>query len=290
MTKIGIATCARLPDLIESDQALVGLFLEKNIKATPVVWNDSAVDFRQFDAILIRSIWDYFLHENDFNAWLDFLEKNKIPLFNSVKTVRENQHKFYLKTLSEKGVSIIPTIFLEKTDALDLSFIAEKNWSRCVIKPAISAGSHETTLFNLVELAEIEEKYRAFAKNNDLLVQPFMPEIQETGEFSFIFFDKKFSHAIQKTPKSGDFRIQSQFGGVYQIYEPSEAILQTATNILKQYSEDLLYARVDGIVRDGQLLLMEIELIEPDLYFDFYPEKKAVFVNLVAEKLAKIKK
>jgi hypothetical protein len=101
-----------------------------------------------------------------------------------------------------------------------------------------------------------------------------MSEIQEMGEISLLFFQGKFSHSILKKPINDDFRVQSQFGGQYQIYLPDELMLKTAENIIKTFGGDLLYARVDGILKDGKFLLMELELIEPDLYFNYVPEAK----------------
>jgi glutathione synthase/RimK-type ligase-like ATP-grasp enzyme len=116
-----------------------------------------------------------------------------------------------------------------------------------------------------------------------LLLQEFMPEIQTLGETSFIFFDKKFSHAVNKKPAAGDFRIQVQFGGQYTLVHPSAELIGKAQQIVKTFTGALLYARVDGIVIDNELHLMEVECIEPDLYFNLSEGSMERFVSAVID-------
>ncbi|PSR14105.1 MAG: hypothetical protein C7N36_05325 [Bacteroidetes bacterium] len=110
-----------------------------------------------------------------------------------------------------------------------------------------------------------------------------MPEIQSQGEISLLFFNGQFSHAILKKPQAHDFRVQSQFGGDYQIYHPAASLIDTAAHIVQIFGEQLLYARVDGILKAGKFLLMEVELIEPDLYFSQVPAAKGRFFAALEE-------
>ncbi len=288
--KIGIVTCADWPQLLTTDQELIPLLAAKNILAEPVVWNDKTVIWEDYDCLLMRSMWDYYLHAADFEAWLNDLTSKKVKTLNSLAIIQANQHKFYLQKLAEQGVAIIPTIFLPKQITangkfIDLSVIESTDWEKAVIKPAISAGSHRTTLFDKNNWRTIELEYNAIAKESDLLLQEFLPEIQTTGEISLIFFNRKFSHAVVKTPKEGDFRIQSQFGGHYQPYTPSETLLKTAEKIIACFEGELLYARIDGVVQNNQFLLMEVEQIEPDLYFHLHESAKNTFVEAILELL-----
>ena len=282
--KIGIATCEKLPDLYESDKALIPLFAERNIEAVPVIWNDPSVNWLQFDFVVIRTTWDYFQHQAAFTAWLNYLETNGIKLFNPVSVVRKNSHKFYLKELQEKGIEIIPTVFIDKTNRLDLSIVQTNNWEQAVLKPAVSAGSYMTRLFKAEEFKAVETEFKSIAENTDLLLQPFMPEINTFGELSLIFFNRKFSHSVLKVPQKGDFRVQWQYGGKYQAFSPDSSIIETAENIISHVKEEeLLYARIDGVIKNDRFLLMEMELIEPDLYFDHHASAKKTFVDSVAE-------
>ncbi len=285
MLKIALVTCADLPQLIPADQELIGLFAQKNAAAEAVVWNDKTVDWTQFDAVIMRSMWDYYLHAEAFGEWLDDLENKKIRTFNSSAILQANKHKFYLRDLERKGVKIIPTIFLPKTDNLDLSIMQEGAWKAAILKPAISAGSYKTDFFEPENWQNIEKNYRDLAKTTDLLLQTFVPEIQTEGEISLIFFNRKFSHSVVKLPKTGDFRVQSQFGGQYLVFSPDEKLLETAAEIIACYEGELLYARVDGVMQNGEFLLMEVEQIEPDLYFGLHEPAKQRFVECVFELL-----
>jgi glutathione synthase/RimK-type ligase-like ATP-grasp enzyme len=116
-----------------------------------------------------------------------------------------------------------------------------------------------------------------------LLLQEFMPQIQTLGETSFIFFNKKFSHCVNKKPVEGDFRVQSQFGGKYNLVQPSQELIEKAQKITETFPENLLYARVDGIVIDNDLYVMEMECIEPDLYFNLSEGSLERFVTAIVE-------
>ena len=284
--KIALLSCKNWPDVLEKERAFA-LEFPPSIDAEVVIWNDPSVNWADYNYLIFRTVWDYFEMPKQFDAWLDLIESQNIKTLNPLSIIKRNQHKFYLQDLQQKGIDIIPTVFIPKNTRLDLSFLIEKKWEKAVIKPAVSGGSYLTRLFSQNEIEEIETEYASFALENDLLVQPFMPEIQEMGELSLLFFQGKFSHSILKKPKNGDFRVQSQFGGQYQIFEPDTAMLATAQNIIKTFGGDLLYARVDGILKDGKLLLMELELIEPDLYFDYYPDAKKNFLTALEAMISK---
>jgi len=276
---VGILTCARLPELLESDQKLIPLFKQHNITAKAVIWDDPSVDWTTFDYLLFRNTWDYYQKEEAFNLWLTKMESLGIKTLNPIAIIQQNKHKFYLKELENKGVLILPTIFLEKNSKKKLEDVLPKNWKKIVIKPAFSAGSYLTKLVNQSEIDSIQKEFNEHFETKDFLLQEFRPEIKELGETSFIFFNGKFSHAINKKPMEGDFRVQIQYGGNYTLIEPTIELINQAQAILNQIPEQLLYARIDGIVKDKQLHLMEIELIEPDLYFDIAIGSRERFVE-----------
>lgn len=280
--KIAFLTCRNWAGLLEKEQALAA-DVSPNIEVDIAVWNDASVDWTKYDYLIFRSIWDYFEFPKEFSEWLEKIERLNIPTLNPLSIVKRNQHKFYLKDLQEQGIDIIPTVFIPHGEGLDLAFLKDKNWQKAVIKPAFSAGSYLTRLFSIEEVDSVIEEYTPIVQERDLLVQPFMSEIQEQGELSLLFFKGQYSHAVVKTPKSGDFRIQSQYGGQYKPYSPELSIIQTAENVIKTFGGDLLYARVDGILKNGQFLLMELELIEPDLYFDYAPQAKQTYLNALEE-------
>ena len=266
--KIALLTCANWPGIQEKERAMAQEF-SPHIQADVVVWNDPQVNFSDYQCLIFRTIWDYFEHPDAFTAWLDKIAQLGIKTINPISAIRRNQHKFYLKNLQDLAVAIIPTIFIQKNSGLDLKKLIPERWQKVIIKPAVSGGAYLTRLFERSEMASVVDEYGPIAAERDLLIQPFMPEIQEQGEISLLFFGGKFSHAVLKRPSAGEFRVQSQFGGNYTALNVSDELLATAQKIIAAFGGELIYARVDGIIADGKFLLMELELIEPDLYLDY---------------------
>jgi glutathione synthase/RimK-type ligase-like ATP-grasp enzyme len=188
--------------------------------------------------------------------------------------------------MEQQGITILPTLFIDKTAHLDLAKRIPSHWKKAVIKPAFSAGSYLTEVFDVSNSTEIDQQYERIALEKELLVQEFMPQIQTLGETSFIFFNKKFSHAVNKKPVEGDFRVQSLFGGIYTLVHPSQDLIQKAQKVVDTFKEDLLYARVDGILIDQELYLMEVECIEPDLYFNLSENSLKRFVASIVKLIA----
>lgn len=235
---IALVTWRGLPELAADDRLLEEALLRRGADVRAVVWDDRSVEWRAFDAIVIRSTWDYHTRVDEFRAWLDAMDG--LPLWNPAAVVRRNLHKSYLLELQQRGVNIVPTLFVPRGEGF-------------IVKPAVSATAFRT------------ERHQADA---DLLVQPFVPEIVSGGELSFIFLGRAFSHAVRKRPATGDFRVQRDFGGTAERFDaPAEWIAQ-ATEIATMLGEEWLYARVDCVVRDGRLMLMELEATEPSLFLD----------------------
>ena len=283
MTKIALLACEKFPNLTSSDQLLIPALAKHNISAKAEIWDNPSVDWTTYDYLIFRNTWDYYEKEQQFNLWLDQIEKLGIKTLNSIKIIQQNKHKFYLKDLQEKGVKIIPTLFQEKTNSLDLKAIIPDHWKKIVIKPAFSAGSYLTEVFQPSEIESINSKYSSIAIEKELLIQEFKSEIITLGETSFIFFNKQFSHCVNKKPAENDFRIQVQFGGKYTLVQPTKGLIEQAQQIVSLFPDNLLYARVDGIIIDNQINLMEVECIEPDLYFRLAPASLVSFVASVLE-------
>lgn len=281
--KIALLTCEKLPNLTPTDQLLIPELAKHNLQAQAVIWDDQTIDWRHFDYLIFRNTWDYYEKETAFNLWLNKIEKLGIKTLNALEIIKQNKHKFYLREFKNQGVNILPTVFIEKTNSLNLKEIIPPHWKKAVIKPAFSAGSYLTEVFDVSNIDKINQQYQAIAAEKELLLQEFMPQIQTEGETSFIFFNKKFSHSINKKPAQGDFRIQVQFGGQYTAFEPSSDLIRQAQKIVDLFPSDLLYARVDGIIINNELQLMEIECIEPDLYFNYSEGALERFVDTILE-------
>ena len=280
---IALLTCENLPDLLPADQQLIPLLAKYNIKAVSAVWDDQSIDWTQFNYLVFRNTWDYFEKETAFNRWLKHIENLGIKCLNSIDIIKQNKHKFYLRELEKEGIKIIPTLFIDKTQNLNLSEITPSHWKKTVIKPAFSGGAYQTSVFEIKDIEKINREYLSIASGKELLLQEFIPEIQSLGETSFIFFNKKFSHCVNKKPMEGDFRVQVQFGGQYTLITPSPDLITKALKVVETFQSDLLYARVDGIIINEELYLMEIECIEPDLYFAMSEGSDERFVQALLE-------
>jgi hypothetical protein len=267
--KIAFVTSSVKPDFAGNDVAVVDILRSAGAEVQPLPWDVATAEWNSFDLVVIRSCWNYHHHPEKFIQWIDQMEKQKVKMFNPLKIARWNLHKGYLKDLELKGISLPETIWLNKGSEAHLSSIMnERNWKKAVVKPAISATAFNTFLISREEANQQQQKFEQLLAHADMLFQKFMIEVQEQGEWSLIFFDKKFSHAVIKQPAEKDFRVQNDFGGSVTHTNPPAFALKQAEKILNLIEEPLLYARVDGIISENKFVLMELELIEPTLFLE----------------------
>ncbi|HZX06616.1 hypothetical protein [Kribbella sp.] len=278
MTKrIALATSAELAELHPEDRPLLDALRAHDLEPVVEVWTDPSVDWSVYDAVLLRTVWDYFRLYAEFTEWLAQLDKAGVPVLNNTDLVRWNSDKRYLLELRERGVAIVPSQVAAGPCLREV--VAGLAGRQIVIKPTVS-GNALHTVRGVAGSPELEQ---ALAELPDLvyLVQPFVPEIQTEGEWSLLFFDGEFSHAVVKRPADGDYRVQESHGGRTVLSEPPADVLESARAALTASGPAPAYARVDGVVVNGRFLLMEIELIEPSLYFSHSPaaiQKLAVAV------------
>lgn len=288
--QVAFVTYHKFPDLYEDDQLLQQYLIQKDIVVTAVSWDDDTINWKEFDIIVLRSMWDYFERPMEFDKWLDKLVLVGCNVLNPVSVVKWNQNKTYFNDFSKKGVLLPPYVICSPNKVSTLkSILKDKGWSKAVVKPTISGGAYNTWITNTDTVDDDELRFTELVQHGDVIVQVFVEEIITKGELSLIFFNKKFSHAICKKAKQGDFRVQLQFGGTNTAIQPDADILAQATDLLNSIPETLLYARVDGVVTDdNEFLLMELELIEPVLFVstddkaceNFY----TAFVKITSEK------
>ena len=281
--RVALVTSEALPSLFGDEQALPAQLAAAGIDAEPVVWSAADAAWSGYDAVVIRSTWDYFHRIDEFVTWLDRLERERVPLHNPVPLVRWNFDKRYLAELQARGVRIVPTRFFDAGARVDLPALTrEAGWQEAIVKPAVSGGAHRTHRFALAEAPSVQRELDDILSRSGALVQPFLDEIARVGEWSLLFFGGAFSHAVIKTPAAGDFRVQAQYGGTHRAVEPPAAMLQAARDVLAALPTPTLYARIDGVERDGRFELMEVEVIEPYLFFPGSPGAVARYVTAVA--------
>ena len=265
--RVALATYDAAPDLAPDDQLLAAALERAGIRATPVVWSDRSVAWHSFDAVVIRSCWDYHRRHGEFVAWLDALDVSRLPVWNPTPMVRWNSDKRYLIDLARRGVATVPTRIVERGSAVRVRDIAHaEGWTRFVVKPAVSASAHETHAMDLPLGAEDHAAIERVVAHGDALVQPFVDEVTTDGELSLIFFDGEFSHAAIKRSRRGDFRVQTEHGGTVAPIDVVPAIIAEARRSLDALDELPLYARVDGVGDERAFRLMELELIEPNVF------------------------
>jgi glutathione synthase/RimK-type ligase-like ATP-grasp enzyme len=282
--RIALATYANAPSLAPDDQLLLPALSAAGIDAEPAVWSDESVIWETFDGVVIRSCWDYHLRLDEFQEWLDRLDASRLPVWNAPSLVTWNWNKRYLADLAARGVPTIETRIVPRGDVAGLLEAAE-SWDRFVVKPAVSASGFETHALRRPRTNADRETLERVLSLGDALVQPFVAEVPRDGELSFVFIDGALSHAAIKRASGDEFRVQVEHGGSVAPIDADAAIAEQAKAVLAALPEVPLYARVDGVAIDGSFLLMELELIEPNLFLELRPEAPALFAEALARRL-----
>ena len=235
-------------------------------------WADPDQDWGQTRSVLFRTTWDYFDRYAAFSPWLDHVE-SCTRLLNESALIRWNIDKHYLGDLARAGINVVPTVYVEPGDRRSLTeVVAGLDWDELILKPAVSGAARHTYRFHADRAGEHEAAFGELIRHESMMLQPFQRGVLEQGELSLMVIDGKVTHAIRKTPKAGDFRVQDDHGGSVHPHQPSAEECAFAEAAVRAVPFDVLYARVDTI-RDnaGRLAIMELEMIEPELFFRFAP-------------------
>ena len=284
--RIALVTCAALPDLCDDDLLLASALAEIGVAAVPAVWTERAIDWMSFDALVIRSVWDYFERTVEFRTWLDARIASRVLMCNSGEILAWNYDKRYLRDLEDAGVPVVPTICIGRGEKVDVAARArDRGWNEIVVKPTISGGAYRTHRFLVDDAASHAHEIEQILSDRGLLVQPFLAEIVRDGELSLLFFDGIFSHAVRKRPRPGDYRVQFQHGGTDERVELEPKLIEQARACVLASPALPVYARVDGVIKDGQFLLMELEVFEPLMFLRHHPEAPARFARVVRKRL-----
>jgi glutathione synthase/RimK-type ligase-like ATP-grasp enzyme len=301
LKSVCLLSCKRVGGPCEDDRPLIAELERRGVAWASLPWEDVGErDWSAFDAVIVRSTWDYYLKISEFSVFLDRLERGGARVFNPPRLLRWNLDKSYLTELERAGVPCVPTFFIEREDTMPLEErLRRLGWDEAVLKPAISAGAHGTFRFRRGDAARFEGARRARSARSQSLLQPFFPSVIEEGEWSLVFFGGELSHALVKRPAAGDFRVQARHGGALERVEPSAADVERALIALAPAKALCggawpLYARVD-MLRDsrglagekGALVLGELEVLEPELFFRLEPSAPARFCEALTRALEK---
>src|SRR2546423_10132868 len=243
--RVGLVTYSGEPTLTEDDRLLIPGLAMLGVEGLPVIWDDKRERWRECDALVLRSTWDYHLRPDEFRGWIDAVERAGLQLWNSPEVVRWNMHKRYLLDLEQRGVRIPETILVERGSEKSLESVLP--WDDAVVKPAISASATNTWRVILSEAKELQVKFRELTRTSDVIVQRYMPEVARDGELSLVFIAGEFSHAFHKRARVGEFRVQPHLGGRVDRATPTPENIATAAGIVHGIPGPWIYVRVDGV-------------------------------------------
>ncbi len=279
--RIAFLTCAALPLLWQDDRLAADELRARGHSVEPLVWNSPGAleTLNTFEMCVVRNPWDWFHHRSAFRAFLESLRNVRCRVVNDVETLLAFADKTYLARLAAMGLAVVPTVELEASELSRVpSTLRERGWNEAVLKPAFTANAigarrvKPGDALNELPVLEAGEKW---------LLQPFIPSIAE-GEFSFVFFGGEFSHSVRKRPPSGEWRVQHDYGGVSMPWEAPGAAISQVRALLHAAAPGAVYARVDAVDLDGQLHLMELEVVEPELFFRHHPLAPKRFADSLA--------
>ncbi|HEX6587840.1 MAG TPA: hypothetical protein VF039_02365 [Longimicrobiales bacterium] len=255
-----------------------------------VPWRRAPETAAGYDVVVIRSTYDYVTAPEEFIAALSAIARAGVPLHNSLELVRWNHHKTYLPDLEARGVPVVPTL-LRRLRADEMpGFLDELGHDEIVIKPLVGANASGAYRLDRVSLPRKSYEVEAFYAGREAMVQPFVPAVVTEGEYSLVYFNGEFSHALLKTPRAADFRVQEEHGGRILSVTPEPRLRAAADRVMRTLDETPLYARVDLVraaATGDDFWLMELELIEPSLYFRMSAGAAERFARALHERAAR---
>jgi len=275
-----------LRNILRDDQLLSDALAEFELTSERVDWARADTDWTMFRCAVFRTVWDYFDRVEEFSDWLSAVAP-RTNLLNSLELVRWNIDKHYLAELAKLGIPTVPSIYIECESTIILDeLLNESGWKEVVVKPCISGGARHTYRVDRNNAIHVQRQVQPLIESKAMLLQPFLPNIMHEGEDSLMLFGGKYSHAIRKIAKSGDFRVQDDHGGRVESRVPSHEQIELAERALSACRTTPVYARVDMVRGDDEWLIMELELIEPELWLRYHPPAANSFAAEIAKQIA----
>lgn len=275
-----MVTCSELPELDEQDRPLPSALAQRGLTARPVRWDDPSFDWSSARVHLLRNPWDYYRRYPEFTAWLARVGPLQ-RMWNPFEIVRWNSEKRYLLDLEARGAPVVPTVMLETMADL-ASLMDARGWMDVIVKPAVSGGGYRTARVTRGSTAAGQRLLEEVLQDAAAMVQPYLPSIDEDGEHSLVFFERRLSHAVLR---EAGIRRPGQRPGA-SAFDPTREEVETAEAVLRLVPGELLYGRVD-LVKDlaGQWRLLELEVMEPSLFLPHAPGALDRFADAIAARL-----
>lgn len=283
---VALVTCSAMPGLAADDRPLLVALRRHGVAAEPMVWEDPLADWTRPSVSVIRSCWDYAWRLPAFRGWLETAAR-ATRVENPPEVIRWNAHKHYLVDLAERGVSAVPTVVLRRGAPADLRrLLTEREWHDAVVKAAVGNSGRYARAVSLRDLEAARRYVDRLLEHEDVLVQPLIRSVTTTGELSMVYVEGRFTHAVRKRAAAGDFRVHDDYGGSVEQEDPHPAALAVAERAMAAAGAPTLYGRVDLVDGpDGEPMVMELELIEPELFLRFSPEAVERMVEAVVRRM-----
>ena len=280
---VALATYERAPLLPGDEAPLLGALAEYDVQAQPVVWTDDQVDWTAFAACVVRATWDYHLQRDAFLAWARRVA-SVCSLWNPLPILEWNSHKSYLHALGRSGVPVVPTVVLRSGERSDLAgVLAGQAWDEFIVKPTVGADAWRVVRGNRGSMEDAQAHVKRILADGDVNVQPYFRSVEEVGERSLVFVDGELTHAVRR-PAALDATDETET--LLELELVSEDELRVARVALQAIGQPVLYARVD-LVHDerGAARLLELELIEPSLFFALAPHALSRLAQAIAHRI-----
>lgn len=274
--RVGWVTCRAIPEHDEDERPAIDALRAAGLDAHALAWDDDDADLSGFDLLVLRSTWNYYRRPAEFAAWLPRAAA-ATRLLNPLEACVWNLHKGYLRALESAGVPIVPTVWADRGQRLDVpTLLRERGWDEVVVKPAISAASFGTRRFARHEADAAGAFLAELTAGGDAMLQPYLPGVEGAGEHSLVWIDGRWTHAVRKSPRLAGGR-----ESVSPAVPIDPAMAQVAQRALAAAPGGLLYARADVMPTADGWVLSELELLEPSLFMVRHPPALEAFVSAV---------
>lgn len=290
MPRCAFLTMDNLDEFEVYDELLLEPMANLGWSVEMVSWRSPKVDWNRFEVVIIRSPWDYQQDVDRFIEVLKDIDESSARLENPLPLILWNIDKTYLRELETDGILIVPTLWGEQLSDRNLEDAFQKfKVDELIIKPTVSANADNTFRVPVGMNKVLKKNILKVFEERPYMIQPFMQAIVDEGEFSLFYFGGEYSHTILKTPGTGDFRVQEEHGGSLHSVEPEKQLLYRARQVMDLLKPQPLYARADYVrTPDNDFALMELELIEPSLYFNMDKESPHRFARIFDEWMKKL--
>lgn len=281
MRSCAFLTMDTLEDFVCDDELAVEPLARLGWTVDFVSWRRPDTNWDLYDLVIIRSTWDYQQNPVAFLSLLESIERSRARLENPLSLVRWNLRKTYLRDLDERAVPVVPTLWCDVVDAARVSALFGRlGADEIVLKPIVGANADHAFRLRREQIEERLEELSRTYRDTQYLAQPFMDHVLSEGEYSLFYFAGELSHAILKTPRESDFRVQEEHGGLIRPVKATSALARAGKRAMAALPVLPLYGRVDLVRGQSDVFrVMELELIEPALYFRMDPDSPRRFAQ-----------